>query len=230
MTESGPRILVVDDDQSIRRLLEIALRARGYTVFEADTAKAALDAAPSVRPDVVILDLGLPDREGFEIIPELQHEGPLRILVLSVRDQEEEKIQALEAGADDYLTKPFGIGELHARLQVILRRGAPGPTGSPFRAGALEVDVTRRLVKVAGEPVQLTPTEYDILKALVQAGGVVLTHTQLLRQVWGAGYEKEAHLLRVNISTLRRKIERPPDLAVIMTEPRIGYRLRVDSN
>jgi two-component system, OmpR family, KDP operon response regulator KdpE len=227
---SGPRILIVDDDQSIRRLLEIALRARGYTVFEADTAQAALNAAPSVRPDVVILDLGLPDRDGFEIIPHLQHEGPLRILVLSVRDREEEKVRALEAGADDYLTKPFGIDELHARLRVVLRRRAPGPNGTPFRTGALEVDLMCRLVKVAGEPVQLTPTEYEILKALVHAGGAVLTHKQLLRQVWGAGYEREAHLLQVNISTLRRKLERPPDLATILTEPRIGYRLRVDSN
>ncbi len=225
----GPRVLVVDDDQSIRRFLDIALRARGYRVFGAGTAQAALDAAPCVRPDVVILDLGLPDRDGLEVIRQLQQAGRSRILVLSVRDQEEEKIEALEAGADDYLTKPFGIGELHARLRAMLRRIAPTQAGAPFRAGDLEVDLTRRQVRVAGEAVQLTPTEYDLLKSLVQADGRVLTHQQLLRQVRGPGYEAEGHLLRVNISNLRRKLERPPlRAAIILTEPRIGYRLRLD--
>jgi len=229
MGDSGPRVLVVDDDQAIRRFLDIALRARGYHVFEAGTAQAALDAAPSVRPDVVILDLGLPDKDGLEVVRQLQSTARLPILILSVKDQEEEKIEALEAGADDYLTKPFGIGELHARLRVLLRRLTPHQAGTPFRSGDLEVDTTRRQVKVGNETVQLTPTEYDVLKTLVHAGGKVLTHQQLLRQVWGPGYEKEGHLLRVNISNLRRKLERDPlSPEFVLTEPRIGYRLRVD--
>lgn len=229
MDEQGPRVLVVDDDRAIRRFLDIALRARGYAVFEAASARAALAAASSVRPDVVILDLGLPDGDGIEVTRRLRQVERIPILILSVRDQEEEKVAALEAGADDYITKPFGVGELHARLRVLLRRGAGSRTGEPFRSGDLEVDLTRRLVKMSGDVVQLTPTEYDLLKALVHAGGKVLTHQQLLQQVWGPEYLKASHMLHVNISNLRRKIER--DLTqpeYIVTEPRVGYRLRVE--
>lgn len=228
MSDSGPRVLVVDDDRATRRFLDSALRTRGYAVFEAASAKSALTAASSVRPDVVILDLGLPDGDGIDVMRQLRQVERMPILILSLRDQEDEKVAALEAGADDYLTKPFGIAELNARLGVLLRRVAGGRTGGPFRSGDLEVDVSRRLVKKAGDVIRLTPTEYDLLKALAQAGGAVLTHKRLLEEVWGPAYLTASHMLHVNISNLRRKIERDPmQPEHILTEPRVGYRLRV---
>ena len=226
MTESGPRVLVVDDDLSIRRFLEIAMRARGYTVAEAADGQAALSAELSFRPDLVILDLGLPDMDGIQVLRRIRDHARVSVLVLSARNQEAEKVAALEAGADDYLTKPFGIGELHARLRVLLRRLGAHRVGECFKIGELEVDLNRRLVTVSGKVAQLTPTEYDLLKALVQADGKVLTHHQLLLQVWGSAYATESHMLRVNISNLRKKLQSDPERpAYILTEPRVGYRL-----
>ncbi len=229
MKTPRPRVLVVDDDESIRRFLEVALRVRGYEVFEAAGARAALAAAPAVRPDVVILDLGLPDGDGVDVTRQLRAADHASILVLSVRDQEEDKVAALEAGAEDYLTKPFGIDELHARLRVLLRRRTAHQAEGPVNTGDLEIDLERRVVRVQGKPVHLTPTEFDLLKALVQADGRVRTHGQLLQQIWGPAYAAEGHLLRVNISNLRRKIE--PDPAApryVVTEPRVGYRFTVE--
>ena len=229
MNSLGPRVLVVDDDPAIRRVLRITLRTNGYTVFEAPGAVAALAAVETVRPDVIILDLGLPDGDGVAVTRQLRTHSQIPILILSVKDREEDKIAALETGADDYVTKPFGVGELHARLQVLLRRLAGSYPGAPFRSGDLEVDLTRRLVKVRGRVVRLTPTEYDLLKVLIQAAGRVLTHQQLLRQVWGPAYTTSSHLLRVNVASLREKLEQSPaHRAYVMTEPKIGYRLRTD--
>jgi two-component system, OmpR family, KDP operon response regulator KdpE len=228
MEGPGPRVLVVDDDPSVRRFLRVSLKAAGFSVFEAGSAGAVPTAVAAIRPDAIILDLGLPDGNGIEVIRTLRESVQTPILILSVREEEVEKIGALDAGADDYLTKPFGIGELLARLRVCLRRTGPGEGGTPFQNGDLTVDLSQRVVTVAGHTVQLTPTEYDILKALVGARGKVLTSQQLLRQVWGVGYGTELHMLRVNISNLRRKLEQDPTRPVhIVTEPGVGYRLRV---
>lgn len=229
MVGPGPRVLVVDDDPAVRRFLRVALKGAGFSVFEAGSAGAVPTAVGSIRPDAIILDLGLPDGSGIEVIRRLRESVQTPILVLSVREEEAEKIAALDAGADDFLTKPFGIGELLARLRVCLRHAVPGESETPFRSGDLMVDLSQRLVTVAGRPVPLTPTEYDILKALIGARGKVLTGQQLLRQVWGVGYGTELHMLRVNITNLRRKLEQDPTMPVhIVTESGVGYRLRVE--
>ncbi len=230
MGETGPRVLVVDDEPAIRRFLRTSLAAHDYIVFEAINGKAALAAVAAHRPDLVILDLGLPDVDGIEVTRRLREWTQIPIIIVTVQEQERAKIAALDAGADDYVTKPFGMGELLARMRASLRRAA-SPAGEPvFSAGQLTVDLGRRLVAVGAREVQLTPTEYDLLRALVVNAGKVLTHRQLLRQVWGVGYETETHLLRVNMSNLRHKLE--PDAArpsYILTEPGVGYRLRVNS-
>ena len=230
MSDSGPRVLVVDDDEAIRRFLRVTLRAHGYTVFEADRAQTAVAAVETARPDVIVLDLGLPDGDGVDVTRQIRARGQTPILILSVKEHEEDKIEALEAGADDYLTKPFSVGELHARLRACLRRIAGNRPGAPFRLRDLQVDLTRRVVKVGETLVQLTPTEYDLLKALIQAEGKVLTHQQLLRQVWGMRYgDSDKHLLRVNIATLRRKLEEDPARpSYVVTESRVGYRLSME--
>lgn len=226
---SGVRVLVVDDERAIRRFLQVSLAANGHTIFEASNGQEALEAVLAHRPDVIILDLGLPDLDGIEVIQRLREWTQTPIIVLSVREHESDKIAALDAGADDYLTKPFGVGELLARLRVALRHTIQPNDMPVFSSGELTVDLARRVVSVAGREVQLTPTEYDLLKLLVTHAGKVLTHHQLLRQVWGMGYENETHLLRVNISNLRRKIEADPARpAYILTEPGVGYRLRID--
>lgn len=223
------RILVVDDEYPIRRFLRTSLSAHGYTVFEADCGQAALQGVINHRPDLVILDLGLPDMEGTEVTTRLREWTQLPIIILSVRGQETEKVAALDAGADDYLTKPFGVGELMARMRVALRRATQPEAEAIFEVDGLVVDLARRVVAAAGQEVQLTPTEYDLLRVLVAHAGKVLTHQQLLRQVWGMGYEAEAHLLRVNISNLRHKLEPDPSRPhYILTEPGVGYRLRAE--
>lgn len=229
MAESSLRVLVVDDERPIRRFLRTSLEIHGYTVFEAVDGLDALAAVVNHRPDLVILDLGLPALDGVEVTQRLREWTQLPVIVLSVRDQEADKIAALDAGADDYLTKPFGIGELLARMRVVLRR-ASAPTGEPLvTVGRLTIDLGRRTVIVDEQEVQLTPTEYDVLRALATHAGKVLTHQQLLRQVWGVGYDQEVHILRVNISNLRRKIEPDPSRPTyVVTEPGVGYRLRVE--
>ncbi|MFH1021520.1 MAG: response regulator [Pseudomonadota bacterium] len=224
-----PRILVVDDEAAIRRLLATVLGSSGFVVHLAENGSLGLAAAAAVRPDLILLDLGLPDLDGVEVIRRLREWSPAPVIVLSVREREDDKVAALDAGADDYLTKPFGVPELLARIRGSLRRvvgQAPEPV---FRSGGLEVDLARRLVRVAGQEVQLTPTEYEILRILVTHAGKVLTHRQLLSRIWGSSHLEQPHVLRVNISNLRRKIERDPSRpSLLLTESGVGYRLRAE--
>lgn len=226
--DKGARVLVVDDEQAIRRYLRAALCAHGYELFEAGTGQEALQAVSIARPDVVILDLGLPDLDGVDVTRSLREWSEIPILILSVRKEESDKVAALDAGADDYLTKPFGTGELLARIRVVLRRSSRTDCASIFVAGDLTVDLAKRAVHLGEQSIQLTPTEYDLLKILVRYSDRVLTHRQIIREVWGgACYEDELHLLRVNVSNLRRKLEIDPTRPQhIVTEPGVGYRLR----
>jgi len=229
MAETLIRILVVDDERPIRRFLNASLGGQ-YTVLEAATGEEALRMAVSGRPDAIILDLGLPDMDGLEVTRRLREWTQIPIIIVSVRDQEETKIAALDAGADDYLTKPFGVGELTARVRVALRRSAAPEAEPVFQKDGLLVDLAKRNVLKQGQAVSLTPTEYDILRMLVQHAGKVLTHEQLIRSIWGsesAGDEQDSHLLRVNVSNLRRKLEPDPSRPhFIVTEPGVGYRLK----
>jgi two-component system KDP operon response regulator KdpE len=228
MKDSAVHVLVVDDDPGIRRFLHTSLAAHGHTVFEAATGEQALQAITAHKPDIMILDLGLPDLDGIEVTRRLREWSRMPIIILSVRDHEQDKIAALDAGADDYLIKPFGVGELLARVRVALRHIAVQADETELiTVGELTIDLARRLVKMRGEEVQLTPTEYKLLQVLVSYMGKVLTHRQLLNEVWGPGYAQEKHLLRVNISNLRSKLEAEPARPqYIMTEPGVGYRLR----
>lgn len=227
MTLENQRVLVVDDEAPIRRYLRAALGAQGFTVYESASGEEALQAVLSHRPDIIILDLGLPDIDGIEVTRRLREWSQTPIIILSVREAEQDKIAALDAGADDYLTKPFGTGELLARMRVALRKQVSAANEPVFQSNGLTVDFARRLVMVANKEVQLTPTEYDLLKVLVTHAGKVITHHQLLRQVWGDGYD-DMHILRVNISNLRGKIEPDPSRPTyIHTEPGVGYRLKV---
>lgn len=226
MTENL-RILIVDDEIEIRRFLRASLTAHGNTVFEASCGQDALRMALDNRPDLAILDLGLPDLDGVEITHRIREWSRMPIIILSVRNQEQNKIEALDAGADDYLTKPFGVGELLARIRVVMRRVVT-PEGDPvYKVGDLMIDLARHQVTISGKEVILTPTEFDLLKTLAQNAGKVLTHRHLIHQVWGTSYEDEDRLLRVNIANLRRKIEaNPSHPAYILTELGVGYRLK----
>jgi len=226
MTDSL-RILIVDDEIEIRRFLRASLSAHGNTIFEASCGLDALRMAIDNRPDLAILDLGLPDVDGVEITRRIREWSRMPIIILSVRNQEQNKIEALDAGADDYLTKPFGVGELLARIRVVMRRVVT-PEGDPvYQVGDLVIDLARHKVTVSGKEVVLTPTEFDLLRTLAQNAGKVITHRQLIHQVWGVAYEDEGRLLRVNIANLRRKIEANPSKPMyIQTELGVGYRLK----
>lgn len=225
-TENLPRILVIDDELAIRRFLHTVLSSEEFLLHEAENGHAGLASAAAFRPDVILLDLGLPDLDGIEIIRRIREWSQVPIIVLSVRDRENDKIAALDAGADDYLTKPFGVGELLARIRAALRRSIQQTPEPLFTSNGLVVDLIRRRVTVDSSDVQLTPTEYDILRLLVTHAGKVLTHGQILKQVWGIAYLEQPHVLRVNVSNLRRKIEADPSRPRhIITEPGVGYRL-----
>jgi two-component system, OmpR family, KDP operon response regulator KdpE len=229
-SERPKRILVVDDERQIVRALRVGLTAHGYEVLTASNGDEALDLAASTPPDAVILDLGLPGIDGLEVCRTLREWASVPILVLSARTQEREKVAALDLGADDYITKPFGMDELLARLRAALRRAAAIPPAEAIlQAGDLRIDFSRRLVTVAGQEVHLTPTEYSLLKVLATNPDRVLTHGVLLRSVWGSEYGEEAHYLRVFVRQLRQKIEPDPSRPRhILTEPGVGYRFRLD--
>ena len=222
-----PKILVVDDERPIRRFLTASLSGL-YKVLEAENGSNAIQMTALHHPDVILLDLGLPDMDGTDVTGRLREWTDVPIIVISVRDSEQDKVAALDAGADDYLTKPFGVSELTARIRVALRHSKkPGEVQEVFQDDDLVVDFVKREVRVRNLPVTLTPTEYSFLRALVMHAGKVLTHQQLSKEVWGGNYEVNAHLLRVNISNLRRKIELDPiQPCHIITEPGVGYRFK----
>ncbi len=223
------RVLIVDDEQAIRRFLRVTMTSQGYTVGEAVSGQEAISNVTTQKPDIIILDLGLPDIDGVEVTRLLRQWTQIPIIILSVRGSESDKIAALDAGADDYLTKPFGVGELLARLRAALRRMKQTASEPVFTCGSLKIELARRLVVVAGREVQLTPTEYELLRVLVVHAGKVLTHHHLLREVWGTEYSEDFHMVHVNVSNLRRKIEPVPARPqFIITEPGVGYRLRTE--
>ncbi|KRD73218.1 MULTISPECIES: response regulator [Sinorhizobium/Ensifer group] len=223
---SVERILVVDDEPQIQRFLKPALSAAGYDVLEAMTGAEALKAAATTAPDLVILDLGLPDMDGKEVIANLRGWSQVPIIILSARDRESEKIAALDLGADDYIEKPFGIGELTARIRTALRHRIQMEGGqTQLSADGVSIDTIKRVVTKDGEPVRLTPKEYDLLVMLAHHAGRVVTHKTLLTSVWGVAHGEDLHYLRVFIGQLRGKIERDPaDPKIIRTEPGVGYR------
>lgn len=225
-----PRILVIDDEKPLRRVLGATLRAGGYRTFEAVDGRSALEASHHIHPDVIILDLGLPDIDGVEVARKIRNSAATPIIVLSVREQETDKVAALDAGADDYLTKPFSTSELLARLRAVMRRWVPHGKDQVFKTGQLTVDIGKRIVTSGDRVVKLTPTEYEVLKVLVLKAGKVVTRVQLFQGIWNKSeaVEKVDHLLRVTISKLRMKIEPDPSCpAYILTEPAVGYRLVV---
>ena len=225
------RVLVVDDEPQIGRLLTTTLQARGYEVAVATDGQMALEMAATWRPDLVLLDLGLPIIDGLEVCRRVRGWSQVPIIVLTVRDAEFEKVAAFDLGADDYVTKPFGTNELLARIRVALRHGARDsvPQEPTLRFGDLTVDLAHRRITVCGEVVHLTPTKFELLKVLATQAGKVLTHRMLLQAVWGSAQEQDVGALRVFIAQLRRKIEPKPDQArYIITEPGIGYRFRAD--
>jgi two-component system KDP operon response regulator KdpE len=221
-------VLVIDDEVQIRRLLRVTLEKQGYTVHEAATGEQGLQMVLGKKPDVVLLDLGLPDKEGSEVLAGLRSWSSVPVLILSVRNSEEDIVRLLDAGADDYLVKPFNTGELIARMKVAIRHHAPQEAQEIFISGPLSVNLQERLITVGGEPVKLTPTEYGLLRLFVQHAGRIITHRQILREVWGPNADEESNYLRVYITGLRKKIEANPQLPeLIVTEPGVGYRLRV---
>ena len=232
MSESSPVVLVIEDEPQIRRFLRATLSAHGYRLVEAATAQEGLMHAATRQPEIVILDLGLPDLDGLELTRQLREWSAMPIIMLSARGQESDKVAALDAGADDYLTKPFGVGELLARMRVALRhtaRIAQEPGEAVFTVGDLRIDMARRQVFVADQEVHLTPIEYKLLTTLVRYAGKVVTHHQLLREVWGPGASSETHYLRVYMGQLRHKLEANPTRPrYLVTESGVGYRLRTD--
>ncbi len=226
-TKPAPTALVIDDEPQIRRLLRVTLEANGYRVLDAATAQDGLAQTAQRKPDVVLLDLGLPDLDGLTVLRRIREWSRVPVVILSVRDQEDDKIAALDAGADDYVTKPFNSGELLARLRAALRHLQPAGTEAVVHLGHVVVDLAQRRVLKDGVEVKLTPIEYALFRLLVTHSGKVLTHRQLLIDVWGEKAVGQSHYLRVHIAHLREKLEaNPSDPRLILTEPAVGYRLQ----
>lgn len=227
MSAAGPLVLVVEDEAPLRKFLRASLEANGFRVREAVTAAEGIAMAAREHPAVILLDLGLPDGDGLDVTRRLREWTPTPIIVVSARGRESDKVAALDAGADDYLTKPFGVGELLARIRVALRHAGPAGSATPvLRVAGLEVDRERHRVAVDGREVHLTPTEFRLLAHLAQHAGKVVTHRQLLRDVWGPGYADQPHLARVYMAQLRRKVEADPSRPRwLLTEQGVGYRL-----
>lgn len=229
MSDYQPEILVIDDERQIRRLLFLTLTGAGYRVRECENGTLGLNEIALKCPDAVILDLGLPDISGLEVLDRLREWTQVPILILTAWDQEEDKIKALDAGADDYLTKPFGSGELLARLRVMLRRVSHGPEPTAFKLGSVVVDLAAHRVTMNGEEVHLTQKEYDILRLLLVHRGKVLTHRQILREIWGPNHEEDTHYLRVHLAHLRQKIgDTDPARRIIRAESGLGYRIAAE--
>ena len=230
MSEPAPVALLIEDERQIRRFVRMALETEGWHIVEADTMKQGLIDAGTRKPDIVILDLGLPDGNGIDFIRDFRGWSPVPIIVLSARTSETDKIAALDAGADDYLTKPFGVGELLARVRATRRRsaGATSEDAAPFRFGEVEIDLARRTVQKGGAPLHLTPIEFRLLNLMISNVGRVLTHRQILREVWGPAYVEHEHYVRVHMGHLRQKLEDDPaQPAHLITETAVGYRLVV---
>lgn len=229
MSVDGPLILLIEDEAQMRRFLRLSLVSNGYRLVEADSARDGLAQATARTPELILLDLGLPDQDGLTVAQEVRRWSDVPIIVISARGSEDQKILALDAGADDFLTKPFGVGELLARMRVALRH-ASRSAGAPalrFAAGDLEVDLARRQVLVRGAEVHLTPIQYKLLGVLIQHAGQVVTHRQLLRDVWGPNSSEHTQYLRVYMGQLRHKLENNPSRPILLlTEPGVGYRLR----
>jgi two-component system KDP operon response regulator KdpE len=225
-----PRILIVEDDAQFRRFLRATLTAEDYAYHEALTADEGIHQSTIGRPDLILLDLGLPDRDGMEVIRQVRQFSPTPIIVLSARGQEKDKVTALDLGADDYIEKPFGASELLARIRAALRRSGPvASNGTVLRFGRVEIDIAKRVVRVAGEEVHLTPNEYRLLQVLTKHPGKVLTQRQLLNEVWGPNQVDQAQYLRVYVAQLRRKLESDPARPKhLQTEPGVGYRLVIE--
>jgi two-component system KDP operon response regulator KdpE len=227
---NAPLLLLIEDEPQMRRFLRTALSAQEYRLVEATTAREGLALAASRNPDVILLDLGLPDGDGLDLTRELRGWSRVPIIVLSARGREQDKVSALDLGADDYLTKPFGVEELLARIRVALRHAASPEAPEPvFEAGHLRVDLVRREVRRGGQVVHLTPTEYKLLTLMIRHAGKVLTHRQLLKEVWGVNYAGQSHYVRVYMAQLRQKLEEDPSRPrLLLTEPAVGYRLRAE--
>lgn len=229
MTEdtATARILIIDDEEQIRRFLRISLKSQGYQVIEAETAGKGIDLAATQTPDLIVLDLGLPDADGKSVLNELRHWSSVPVMILSVRSAESEKVAVLDAGANDYVTKPFGIQEFLARVRNLLRlpRSTTMPEAGIYDDGYLHIDLLKRLVSVAGDPVHLTRKEFAILKRLVANPGQVITQTQLLREIWGPAHAEDTHYLRNFVGRIRQKLREDTDEPrYVRTEPGVGYR------